>query len=136
MPPAAQTDSPTGAEAFARYWLTALDYAYQTGNTESFRQLGACGTCRALSDGIDHLYQEGGHFEGGGFKPVKLSVSDYRPSKSAKVAVFYSRELRRAVHGSGDVEEAPAAARLGFLLNLTRSHTGWVVVTAQAAEEK
>ena len=34
LPAAARADTPAGAQAFARFWLTTLDYAYKTGDTK------------------------------------------------------------------------------------------------------
>lgn len=126
LPPAAQADSPTGAEAFARYWLTTLDYAYQTGNTKPFRQLGTCKGCIALADAIDQVYREGGRFEGGLLTTMSATASAYSASRSASVSLRYSRTPRKTIHGDGQVFDSAGSSNLGFLIKLARSN-GWTV---------
>jgi Family of unknown function (DUF6318) len=127
MPALARQDSPTGAEAFARHWLTALDYAYQTGNTKPVRGLGDCGGCVSLANGIDRIYNEGGHVEGGKFTILSSAASRHVAGKAAAVQLVYSRTRRRVVEGNGDISEDPAATRLGFLVILDRSAGNWSV---------
>src|SRR5215475_4240161 len=130
-PPALATqDSAPGAEAFARFWLIALDYAYQTGNTKPFRSLGSCKTCVAVADGIDWLYSEGGHYEAGRLSAVESTTNRHVPNRAALVSLYYSREARRVVRGNGGIQIVQGAKRLGFLLTLARD-SRWTVTQAQ-----
>jgi hypothetical protein len=135
LPALTTQDSPAGAESFARFWLTALDYAYQTGNTKPFRALGACKTCAALADGIEKLFGEGGHYESGRLHVVSASTDKHVGRTSALVSLYYSRETRKIIRGDGTIQIVHGSPRLGFLLTLTRG-SGWVVSRAQVIEER
>jgi len=127
LPALATQDSAAGAESFARFWLTALDYAYQTGNTKPFRALGACRGCIALADGIDQVYKEGGRFEGGRLKIRSSSIDKYVTAAAALVALRYSRTPRKTIRGDGRVFASPGGNNFGFLVSLRRSTDGWAV---------
>jgi hypothetical protein len=115
--------------------LTALDYAYQTGNTTPLKELGDCNTCLALANGIRKLYEEGGHFEGGRLEPVASTTSKFNSSQGTQVLVYYSRSERRAIRGDGQVEVAPSTSRIGLALELVRRGGGWRVTRVQSVEE-
>ena len=66
LPAAATQDTPAGAQSFARYWLSVLDYATTTGDTRRLLALGACVSCIAVAKSIDALYASGGRAEGAG----------------------------------------------------------------------
>jgi hypothetical protein len=127
LPAAARADTPAGAESFARYWLTALDYAYQTGNTSAFSDLGVCKGCLALANAIEQVYKEGGRFEGGRLDTVSAKTSSHVPDRSAAVILRYRRTSRKTIRGDGHIFDSPAATNLGFLLSLERSHDLWTV---------
>lgn len=128
LPAAARADSRAGAEAFARYWLVALDYAYQTGNTTPFLALGECKGCRSLSDAIGQVYNEGGRFEGGRLTVGSAVISTFRAGHSSAVVLRYARTPRKTIRGDGQTFDSPGAANLGFLMSLERAGNDWTVV--------
>jgi hypothetical protein len=127
LPAAARADSPAGAEAFARFWLTTLDYAYKTGDTKPFRALGSCDGCKTLADSIDKLFRGGGNVSGGNLVVIETRLDRHVPRKAAAVELFYSRTRRVVDDGKGGHFVDPAAKRLGFFLVLARKTQGWLV---------
>ena len=127
LPASARADSPAGAESFARFWLTTLDYAYKTGDTKPFRALGTCAGCTSLANSIDKLFRNGGTVTGGTLKVVVTRVDRHVRSKAAAVELFYSRTKRLVEDGEGREFVDPAASRLGFLVVLERKSRGWQV---------
>jgi hypothetical protein len=128
LPALARADTPAGAESFARFWLIALDYAYQTGNTAQFRSLGRCKGCVSLADAIDQVYREGGRFEGGRLSVRASRTSAYSPKRSADVELGYSRTSRRTIRGDGHVFNSTGSDDLGFLVSLKWIASHWTVV--------
>ena len=70
---AAKEKTKAGADAFVRHWVLALNYAGLSGDTTVLRELAlpGCVKCGALADGIDKIYKDGGHLEGGGWTVVR-----------------------------------------------------------------
>jgi Family of unknown function (DUF6318) len=132
LPTTAQADSPAGAESFARYWLTALDYAYQTGNTTPFRSLGVCPSCAALANGIDRFYSSGGRIEGGAYKHVQAKTQQFS-ADTATVSLTYDREERTTIDGVGKRVAVPAEIAARMVFTLQRERTSWLVTKIQVA---
>jgi len=131
LPALATQDSAPGAESFARFWLTALDYAYQTGNTKPFRALGACRGCIALADGIDKTYSSGGRIEGGKISFGNSEVANFVRASAALVDLTYSSDPRRVIDSMGGVKTSPPEKNVRLLLTLKRNHKTWAVTKAQ-----
>jgi len=127
LPASAQQDSPAGAEAFARFWLTTLDYGYATGDTAVFLAAGRCAGCVDLADGIEKIYAEGGSIQGGQLKVLDTRVDRHVIGKAAAVELYYSRAQRVVVDGKGQRFVDRAAPRLGLFVVLTRANGRWQV---------
>lgn len=131
MPAEARADSPAGAESFARYWLTALNYAYQSGDTTPLRSLGNCAGCKAIADAIDRVRTEHGRIEGGKITILDGRPRAFAPKRSATVEVYYSQASGQTVYGDGHSSPVPTASRLGFLFTLKRTTVLWQVESVQ-----
>jgi hypothetical protein len=129
MPAIARQDSAAGAEAFARYWLTTLDYATTSGDTTLLRQLANCAGCNALADGIDRLRAEGGRTLRGKATVSKSSTVRHVPGKAALVDLTYSREAR-VVERSGRRQEIGPEKDVRLLITLRRDRS-WLITNAQ-----
>jgi uncharacterized protein DUF6318 len=134
LPASAREDSPTGAESFARYWMAVLDYATTTGDTESLRALGKCGSCEALAKSIDSLYSAGGRAEGGHLNVVRSSVGRHVPGSAALVRIDYDQAAGREIPASGSPKTTPAQSGLAFAIALGREGSRWTVVKVQNVE--
>jgi hypothetical protein len=136
QPAAATTDSPTGAQSFARYWLATLDYAYKTGDTKPFLALGRCKSCQSLADGIDEFYSAGGRFEAGTFTVEDAQTSRYVRSSAAFVDLVYSRATGQAIPASGSPRTVAAERNVEFLLTLARSSQRWQVAVVKTVNRR
>ena len=127
LPATATQDTPAGAQSFARYWLSVLDYAYKTGNTQPFRALGRCAGCISLANSIQKVYTNGGSVSGGDLKALRTRVDRYVDGAAAAVELFYSRSQRVVLDGKGGRFVDPAASNLGFLVVLDRTAASWQI---------
>jgi len=134
LPAAATQDTPAGAQSFARYWLSVLDYATTTGDTRRLLALGACVSCIAVAKSIDALYASGGRAEGGRITVVDSSVVRHVPGRAALVRVDYDQMRGREIRGSGVPKSIPAQKGLGFAFALSRRGGSWTVAKLQTVE--
>jgi hypothetical protein len=134
LPATATQDTPAGAQSFARYWLSVLDYATTTGDTRRLLALGACVSCIALAKSIDALYASGGRAEGGRIMVIDSSVVRYVPGRAALVRVDYDQMTGREIPGSGVPKSIPAQKGLGFAFALSRRGGSWTVAKLQTVE--
>jgi Family of unknown function (DUF6318) len=133
LPAAARADTPAGAEAFARYWMTALDHASRSGETAALRALGTCQTCVAQANGIDSFFASGGTVNGGVIKVKSANVIRF-VATAALVNVTYGQSAGRTTTGTGNTQEVPAVAAATFAFTLSRSAAGWSVEKLQTVE--
>lgn len=134
LPAAARVDSPAGAEAFARFWITALDYASRSGDTTLIRRLADCAGCNALADGIDKLQTEGGRTNGGAVRIVGSSIVRHVPNEAGLVDLTYDRQARTVVQSTGKEQSVPAEKNVRLLITLKRVGDSWQITNAQPAE--
>jgi hypothetical protein len=134
LPATAHANTPAAAESFARHWLTALDYAYQTGNTTPLKELGDCRGCLALANSITRVYGEGGRIEGGRIVVQRARGRSFSPGDSATVEVYYSQSDGRTIYGDGRIGPVKGSARLAFLFTLKRVGNGWTITAVQPVE--
>jgi hypothetical protein len=155
-PPSASTSTPTGpttqapsppptpsppavpqasftvssAEAFARFYLQAKEYAALTGDTALLRQWAnkTCSTCQGLAEGYEQQYKAGGSISG----DVQLRierVERVRLLGSDGAEVVVSGRVGRFV----DIDHAKAkpkvypGGRVRWRLGLTRSNGAWLM---------
>ena len=103
LPAAARQDSPAGAEAFARHWLAALDYAYTTRRHASPSGRSApARSCRAQAGGIDRA----------SMRPVAASTAAGSPNSSSPDRPPRARH-RRARGPDLRPEQPAATVRIG-----------------------
>jgi len=134
-PPALATqDSAPGAEAFARFYLVAQDYANRTGRTALLRSLGTCKGCDAVAAGIEGFYAAGGQVEGGEVSVLSSTVIKHVRSISALVAVTYTQAEGRQIRKNGNITVVPATGHNGVLLTLRRDRSEWQVANVQTTK--
>jgi hypothetical protein len=135
LPAKATEDSSAGAEAFARFWLTALDYAYQSGDTRAMRSVGECRGCLALADSVDMVYENGGHIEGGRIRVRTSRTVQLVRGRAALVRVNYSQADGVTFFPDGRREEVRGSPNLAFLFTLRRSAPRWEITAIQPVKE-
>lgn len=67
MPPEVKQKNRAGAEAAVRWFLDALNYAGETGDTQPLRHTFSehCTRCAAMATGVEKVYAAGGYSHGG-----------------------------------------------------------------------
>ena len=135
LPAAARADTPAGAESFARFWLTTLDYASSTGDTQPFKKLGSCMSCAALAQAIDKLYASGGRAEGGRILITASSTIQHVRGRAALVRVGYDQEAGTEIRPDGSERTTPAGENLAFVFTLSRLASNWTVAKVQPVKE-
>ena len=131
LPAAARADTPAGAEAFARFWLTALDYAYKTGDTEPLRSAGTCRGCVAQANAIARQYESGGRIQGGTVHISDSSAINHAAGSAALVRVDYRQDAGLLVSSDGTSKAQPAVPRASLLFTLGRRGGLWTVTAIQ-----
>ena len=132
LPDTATQDTPAGAQSFARYWLSVLDYATTIGDTKLLRQVAKCAGCNALADGIDTLRRDGGHTTGGKITVSKSTIASFAAGRAALVDVTYNRARRTVTSASGAQQALPPERNTRLLITLRRTGS-WLVTNAQPA---
>jgi Family of unknown function (DUF6318) len=135
LPALARQDSTAGAEAFARFWLTALDYAYKTGDTDSLRSVGSCAGCIGQANGIDKIYDSGGRIEGGMVRVIETSTVRRVRGSAALVRVVYRQDRGRIIGADGNVTSQAARPKLSLLFTLARQGGSWTTTAIQPLKE-
>jgi hypothetical protein len=131
LPPAARADTPAGAEAFALFYVVALDYAYQAGDTRLLRELAKCRGCSSVADGIDKWTAAGGRYEGGRLKVIDSSIIKHVKGSAGLVSVTYSRTDRVLVSSTGTREAVAGDPSLTILMTERRTADGWLITEIQ-----
>jgi len=132
LPATATQDTPAGAQSFARYWLSVLDYATTSGDTKLLRQVANCSGCNALADGIDTLRRDGGHTTGGKITVSKSNIASFAVGRAALVDVTYDRAGRTVVSAPGAQQALAPEPNTRLLITLRRTGS-WLVTNAQPA---
>jgi hypothetical protein len=107
IPPAAlQGLTVTSAEAFARFYIAALDHAEATGDVGPVRAYAGptCITCRSTADTLERTYRSGGRITGQ-LGTTITKVSDVRLVGSDK-----SKVVLRGTHGATNWRPSTGAA--------------------------
>jgi hypothetical protein len=73
-PDLAKRHTAIGAQAFVGYYIDALSWSFATSDPFLIQEVSAptCKACARYRDNLLELQRDGGHVEGGRFKPVKI----------------------------------------------------------------
>lgn len=134
LPATARQDTPTGAESFARYYISTLDYAYQSGDTRTLRKLADCKGCNAVADGIEKWISSGGIYEGGRLAVISSRVVKHVPGRAGLVSITYSRSDRVLVSATGQREEVDGSPSLDVLATELKTSSGWLITNIQTVK--
>ncbi len=126
LPATATQDTPAGAQSFARYYIAVLDYASHTGDTQSLRGLGDCGTCRAQADGIETVLQGGRTRRGRGVPVSRSHATLSRFLETAALVNVTYRPGRRKVGCPERQDRATHPREVGDLRADARTGHGFV----------
>jgi hypothetical protein len=134
LSPVGKTNTPLGADLFARYWIRTLDWGYATTDSSLAKAVFAasCTDCRRFIDGnFGDTWAKGWHFRGGRVSILESSaqLNDRRHGATSVVDVTISvgalETLDRADHV---VRRAPAVARSTYRIWLRWAANQWAIV--------
>lgn len=132
LPAVAKTETKEGAEAFSRYWFSALSYAYETGDAALFESLAPreCETCQKVTKVINDWHSEGRWLAGGRIStPVTTTTFKRSPAGTYQVAVQVRQEPLAYMRADGTVAHTdPQDPDQGNLLILAYENGAWSVV--------
>ncbi|PZS16155.1 MAG: hypothetical protein DLM57_10960 [Pseudonocardiales bacterium] len=134
LPPALVVNLPVGADAFARYWIQALDWGYATTDSTLAKSLFApscTGCARFLRNFIDLIRQQHQHYRGGriAVTGTELMPTDHHAGSTEIVDVTVQQGGLKVISASGAViESAPQIENDVFRTWLRWDGHSWVVV--------
>lgn len=117
-----------GAIAAVRYFLTAMEYAGDSGDAAALRATfsGSCTKCEAIAAGIERTYAAGGSIRGGGWRPTSFKFYGIREDVAyLDAAVDYEAQDFVAKRGAR-AERTPARRGILKAFQLTWD-SGWTV---------
>lgn len=98
LPEAATKATEDGARAFIAYYWDLINYAQVTGDVKTLKRVSApnCRGCAGGITGVEDLYQDGGHAEGGEYTVRIRKVNPLRGKKYTFVAFEALIQVRNA----------------------------------------
>lgn len=129
MPEVAKTETKEGLEAFVRYWYEVLDYAYETGDTESLAIISGpnCVFCTGLKDGVEEAWGEGRWISGGGIDTPAITAT-IEPNAEPYAVVQVIQQAIEIRNPDGSLHQAPTAAtNTGSRAAATFAPQGWTM---------
>ncbi|MEE2569573.1 DUF6318 family protein [Pseudarthrobacter sp. J64] len=129
LPEAAKAGTKEGLEAFATYWFQALNYGYETGNTDLVSAVSSpdCVFCQGLIDNIGLSWSNDKWISGGQIQAADIAaqVSSGAPAR-VSVQVTQKELVIRNPDGSLYQEPTPAT-NAGSQATVAHSGAGWTI---------
>ena len=129
MPATAKEKSKRGAGLFVRHYVAVLNYAGSTGETSDLEALSAksCVKCRALVEGIQRVYRNGGSITGGGWHISKVRHYGFDGDVYLLDVIIQSDPQTMRPSASASPQEFPGASNRLRAFVLSRSAASWQV---------
>lgn len=132
--------TPSGASAFVRYYVHALNLAQAGGRTDELKALSArsCRTCTNFVEGIDDIYTVGSLRGGGQTEVVFAATPGLEPgAREAQVTLILSYPATEHLDAEGEVVRSePGAQDLESLVTLRRDDNKWRVAQIEVLEQQ
>jgi Family of unknown function (DUF6318) len=131
IPPAARNGlTVTSAEAFARFYISAMDYLVGTGDGSLARQWSekGCAACKSLIDSYERLYKDGGSVTGDPLTRI-TSVKEVRLVREDTASVIFRAQEQPLVERSkaGASPTPYPGATFNWVFTLSASSGHWVM---------
>ncbi|RKR12521.1 hypothetical protein C8D78_3895 [Arthrobacter oryzae] len=131
LPEAAKAKTKEGLEAFARYWYSLLNYAYETGDLSSIKSLSspACALCGKVFPGIQKWNGQGRWIVGGTVAVHAVQSTFVKtPNGDFQVAIQSQQEAGSLENADGtDAQKISESAMLGDLMVARYEQGRWAV---------
>lgn len=126
----AEETSRTEAISFVRHYIELINEAQATGDAGELVAASAkeCKSCSAAANGIQRLYDGGGHIEGGEWTLVRVTATPNKVIRGwvVRASVRYSNQS--VIYGSGKPAKSNAAGKATFTFYISHGAGRWVVV--------
>lgn len=129
LPEVAKTETKEGLEAFARYWYSVLDYAYETGDTRDLERLSGpdCIFCAGLAEGVTAAW-DGGRWISGGKIDTPAVAATMEPGKQPYALIQVLQQTIEIRNPDGSLYQDPTAAtNTGSRAGASYGAAGWVI---------
>ncbi len=122
-PTVMSSDTPEGAEAFARYFVEMTEYAWNTGDTDTLREISNhdCEWCSGIINTIEEKYLSGGWVLGLRYDISSVESPILFPNEDGKYAVVVN--VKTSDHDNYDGVELK---RLTMQLERVELHECWL----------
>lgn len=113
LPGAAKEATERGARAFIAYYWDLINYAQVTGDVRALKRVSAPG-CRGCAEGtvgIENVYSDGGHVEGGIYSTEVLQINSLDgPVKLFEALLKVDNTAQLTVNGDGTEHRSKASS--------------------------
>lgn len=135
LPPEALANTPTGAEAFARYYIDVLNEAARTFDPGPLQAISdpRCMTCRAYIQSFEDSAAGAERYEGGHLTVRSVSGATLAEG-TQQVLLDYDAEPLKVFDSNGALTVTnPAETNSTLVIELRRQGDSWVVLEAARA---
>jgi hypothetical protein len=130
LPPEATEQTPEGAVAFTQWWFDTLNYATETGDTESLRAASDpdCSTCNNYISEIEGAYGAGGSIDGGLFM-VEATAPGGVEELGIRLLARGDVSGTRILDAGGGVSTEYSAAEIANNVTLLKAGDEWMMAS-------
>src|SRR5690606_30121489 len=126
-PPNAHDYSEEGVEAFTRYAIDVINYAYQTNDVTYLEQImtSDCQTCANTVERLTTIGAAGGRVEGGHIEASAISIAGPAQGVQTSAGVDLVITASKTIDGSGQVRNVEADRQRYYIFNFAREDQAW-----------
>ena len=130
LPAAAKARSLAGARAFARHYISLINYAQATGRVDSLSAVEAagCKSCASSERYLSDLYAGGGTITGGDFKITGITTVPNPATEGWLVEIGVEFGPQLVDHPAPKTDEHPKGGRLPLNVQVAWQDDGWRVL--------
>jgi Family of unknown function (DUF6318) len=126
-PPNAHDYSEEGVEAFTRYAIDVINYAYQTNDVTYLEQIMTpdCQTCSNTIERLSTIGAAGGRVEGGQMIASEISVVGPAEGIQTSAGVDLVVTGSKTIDSAGEVRNSESDRQRYYIFNLTWEEQAW-----------
>lgn len=136
-PPNAHDYSEEGVEAFTRYAIDVINYAYQTNDVTYLEQImtSDCVFCASTVHQVVTIEAASGQIEGGQLLPQSVSVVGPADGVQTSAGVNLTVTASTTTDGDGEVRNTEPDRDMYFIFNLERENGTWLLAEVLSTGE-
>ncbi|MDR7084518.1 hypothetical protein J2X01_003829 [Arthrobacter ginsengisoli] len=132
LPEAAKAETKEGLEAFARYWFSQLNFAYETGDSSGLESVTApsCEFCSNISSSLTANYASDRWLAGGHIETPSISITFEAEASGQHQVIVQVQQARISYFEPGGAEfrEATEPSDTGNIMLVTYKGGSWQLV--------